>query len=77
MSLNSQTVAVHRVLYTCMNGYIPSRQQVDHKCKNRSCLNPDHLEMVTKKTNHKRKLNPPEVNPNQLDLEEYLHGKIN
>tara|TARA_R110000744_G_scaffold110296_1_gene208126 strand:+ start:442 stop:618 length:177 start_codon:yes stop_codon:yes gene_type:complete len=55
MSLNGQTVAVHRVVYTHFFGYIPSKKQVDHTCENRRCLNPDHLEMVTNRQNQKRK----------------------
>ncbi len=55
MSLNGQTVAVHRVMFTCVFGYIPSKKQIDHKCRNRLCVNPDHLEMVTHKQNQKRR----------------------
>ena len=55
MTLEGQTVAVHRVLYTHFHGFIPSKKQIDHTCENRSCLNPDHLELVTHKQNQKRK----------------------
>lgn len=55
MSLDGQTVAVHRVVYTNFFGYIPGKKQIDHKCKNRKCCNPDHLEMVTHKENQKRR----------------------
>lgn len=55
MNLSNQTVAVHRVVYTHFNGYIPGRKQIDHKCKNRRCVNPDHLEMVTHKENQRRR----------------------
>lgn len=55
MSLNSQTVAVHLVVYTHYYGYIPGKKQIDHKCRNRLCCNPAHLEMVSHKTNCKRR----------------------
>lgn len=47
MSLNSQTVAVHLVVYTHYYGYIPGKKQVDHKCNNRLCCNPSHLELMS------------------------------
>lgn len=47
MSLDGQTVAVHLVVFTIYFGYIPGKKQVDHKCNNRLCCNPAHLEMVT------------------------------
>lgn len=55
MSLNSQTVAVHLVVFTHYYGYIPGKKQIDHLCNNRRCCNPVHLEMVTHLTNQKRR----------------------
>lgn len=55
MCLNGQTVAVHRVVYVNEHGYVPGKKQIDHKCRNRLCVNPDHLEMVTHKENQKRR----------------------
>lgn len=55
MSLNSQTVAVHLVVFTHYYGYIPGKKQIDHKCNQRLCCNPAHLEMVSHKTNQKRR----------------------
>lgn len=55
MSLNGQTVAVHLVVYSHFYGYIPGKKQVDHLCNQRLCCNPVHLEMVTHKTNQKRR----------------------
>lgn len=56
MSLNGQTVAVHLVVYTHYYGYIPGNRQVDHLCNQRLCCNPAHLELVTHKTNQKRRV---------------------
>lgn len=55
MCLDGGTVAVHRTSWTNQNGMIPPRKQIDHKCRNRMCVNPDHLEMVTHKENQKRR----------------------
>ena len=55
MSLDGQTVAVHIVSFVNKNGFVPGKKQIDHLCNNRMCVNPDHLEMVTHKTNQKRR----------------------
>lgn len=53
MSLGGQTVAVHLVMWTNVHGYVPGKKQLDHKCRNRRCVNPDpeHTELVTAKQN--------------------------
>lgn len=57
MWLDGQTVAVHLVMWTNEHGYIPGKRQLDHKCRNRLCVNPDpkHTELVTHKENQKRR----------------------
>lgn len=55
MKLNSRTVAVHIVMAVHQFGYIPTGMTVDHKCKNRMCVNPEHLEVVTHRENCKRR----------------------
>ncbi len=55
MSLDGQTVAVHIVMWTNENGFIPGKKQIDHGCRNRLCVNPKHLEMVTHKKNMQRR----------------------
>lgn len=41
----------HRVVYELLVGEIPKGKQLDHLCRNRSCVNPEHLEPVTQKEN--------------------------
>lgn len=57
MNLSGQTVAVHLVMWTNEHGYIPGKKQLDHKCRNRLCVNPNpkHTELVTHKQNQKRR----------------------
>lgn len=47
VSIDGQTVAVHLVCFTHFFGYKPSKKQVDHRCNNRLCCNPDHLHLVS------------------------------
>lgn len=37
----------HRVAYQIAYGPIPSEIQIDHKCRNRKCVNPEHLRLAT------------------------------
>jgi|SRR5579863_5247114 len=41
----------HRFAYELFNGPIPEGMQVDHLCRVRHCVNPAHLEAVSKKEN--------------------------
>lgn len=38
------TIVAHRVAYEWLVGPIPDGLQLDHLCRNRSCVNPSHLE---------------------------------
>lgn len=44
----------HRIAYQLKVGAIPEGYDIDHLCRNRSCVNPAHLEPVTRKENVKR-----------------------
>ena len=47
-----------RVIYELTKGPIPDGLQVDHTCKQRWCVNPDHYEAVTPKENRARANDP-------------------
>jgi hypothetical protein len=44
----------HRASYTVLVGPIPEGLNIDHLCRNRRCVNPEHLEPVTQSENLKR-----------------------
>lgn len=41
----------HRAVYVALVGPIPAGLDLDHLCRNRSCVNPEHLQPVTRSTN--------------------------
>lgn len=44
----------HRWAYTHFVGPIPDGLELDHLCRNRGCVNPEHLEPVTRSVNLRR-----------------------
>ena len=44
----------HRVAYQLLVGVIPDGLQIDHLCRVRSCVNPEHMEPVTSAENVRR-----------------------
>lgn len=42
---------VHRITFELFNGLIPDGFQIDHLCRVRRCVNPDHLRAVTQREN--------------------------
>lgn len=44
-------VLAHRIAYELMIGDIPKGKELDHLCRNRACVRPEHLEPVIKKIN--------------------------
>lgn len=48
--------AAHRVSFEIYSGEPVSKSlQIDHKCRNRGCVNPDHLQVVTNKQNQENR----------------------
>lgn len=49
-----QEICAHRIIYMLLVGPIPEGLDLDHLCRNRGCVNPDHLEPVTRRENISR-----------------------
>lgn len=44
----------HRVAYTLLRGPIPDGMTIDHLCRTPLCVNPSHMEIVTRAENARR-----------------------
>lgn len=51
---NNRRTGAHRFAYEYHVGPIPAGLQLDHLCRVRNCVNPDHLEPVTASENTRR-----------------------
>ncbi len=49
-----KTMQAHRVSFALAGNTVPEGLQIDHVCRNRKCVNPEHLEAVTGKVNTMR-----------------------
>jgi len=51
ITINKQPKRAHCISYELFKGEIPQGLQIDHLCRNTSCVNPEHLEVVTLREN--------------------------
>lgn len=47
ISFDGKRSNAHRVIYLLLCGRIPKDLTCDHLCRNRACVRPDHVELVT------------------------------
>ena len=55
--VGGNVVAAHRIMYVRHRGNFAKWQQLDHLCRNKACLNPAHLEPVSRIENVRRAIN--------------------
>lgn len=58
----NNTFTAHKWMYERNFGKIPLGFDLDHKCRNRGCVNLNHLELVTHKENVLRGIGPTAIN---------------
>lgn len=51
---DGRVLGAHRVSYELVIADIPAGMEIDHLCRNKACVNPAHLEPVTKLENMRR-----------------------
>ena len=51
LRIGEKQYRAHRISYILFKGPIPSDLCVDHICRNRKCINPEHLRLLTLKEN--------------------------
>jgi hypothetical protein len=54
LHVGGRLLRAHRVSYELNKGAIPAGLELDHKCRVRRCVNPEHLEPVTHRENLRR-----------------------
>lgn len=67
ISFDGRLHLAHRIAYMWTKGEIPEGYQIDHRCFNRRCVNPDHLEAVTPLENVHRSLYRYHPRPQPMD----------
>ncbi len=51
MKWQGRILLVHQEVYRRTHGQVPAGLEVDHRCRNRSCVNPAHLRLATSSQN--------------------------
>jgi hypothetical protein len=61
-----RTVPAHRLLFESAVHLVPEKDELDHLCRNRACVRPDHLRIVSHQENVVAGIGKPAVNAAKL-----------
>lgn len=67
---NGKWRGAHRVAWEAEQSPIPAGMVIDHLCRNPSCVNTEHMEVVTPRENTLRGVNPFAVNARKTTCDE-------
>lgn len=67
MKIFKKSGSAHRFSYEYFKGLIPEGLQIDHLCRVKRCVNPDHLEAVTSHANIMRSEGVAAVNAKKIN----------
>lgn len=70
------TSLAHRFSYEKHGRAIPEDLQIDHLCRNKLCVNPDHMEPVTARENMLRSSSPAKARARQLSITHCKAGHL-
>lgn len=55
LKVNGSPTLAHRFSFELNKGVVPEGMMIDHICGNRLCVNPEHLQLATNKTNQENR----------------------
>lgn len=74
---NGHNIRAHRFAYEYItHSVIPGDKELDHLCRNHQCVNPHHLEIVTRRENVMRGDNPKILRQRMLNTDRAYFQRI-